>query len=328
MGHLLLRFPGAFLLSVALLSPAAWADNRALLVGLAHYQHPAAFQPAMQSLDLPPATEDLKRVKNLLNQLGFAEGNIRVLQDDWATEKNIVLSLQKWLPQGVTPEDKVVIYFSGHGSYVWDESGDEDDQRDEVFLAYDAHFEGNVLRGRILDDDIPDLIKAIRSQHLLFIVDACYSGNFNKGVFISDASDGYTQGKFVDNPHFYPRSNSRLPPPQANPPMAGTKGLEVFKRLRDFFEFDVTQPYQPGQVFFTAAAENQRTFVNDQGSMFTRLFTQLAQNQLTKVPLTYQPRLNLRQLQEDTRRRFAAELSDNPPSPQLFGDPRAIEQGF
>lgn len=65
------------------------------------------------------------------------------------------------------PFDKLVVYFSGHGSSVKDISGDEVDGRDEALVFKDAS---------ILDDDLRHLIKT-QIKNLILLIDCCHSGS-------------------------------------------------------------------------------------------------------------------------------------------------------
>ena len=64
------------------------------------------------------------------------------------------------------PFEKLVIYFSGHGSSIRDKSGDEVDGRDEALVFKDSC---------ILDDDLKHLIKT-QIKNLILLIDCCHSG--------------------------------------------------------------------------------------------------------------------------------------------------------
>ena len=73
-----------------------------------------------------------------------------------------------------------MIYFSGHGSFIPDSDGDEVDQRDEVLLLHDSDVvERNgrkTLVNALVDDRFAQLLKAIPSDNIVVLVDACHSG--------------------------------------------------------------------------------------------------------------------------------------------------------
>ena len=68
----------------------------------------------------------------------------------------------------VAQDHKVVIYYSGHGSYVKDWSGDEADQKDEVICS---------SNGIVTDDQLYQCIKQFKKGTRIFAVfDCCHSG--------------------------------------------------------------------------------------------------------------------------------------------------------
>ena len=91
----------------------------------------------------------------------------------------------KKLQRLVRPQDRVIIYFSGHGSHVLDDNGDEKDGLDEVLIPYDVHgfFTDKTpsLKDVIRDDHFIRLVNKIKSNHIISIIDACYAG----GVYLN-----------------------------------------------------------------------------------------------------------------------------------------------
>lgn len=63
--------------------------------------------------------------------------------------------------------DSVVVYYTGHGSYRNDISGDETDHRDEMLVFKD---------GNVPDDDLHKIIARRRCKTLLLFADCCHSG--------------------------------------------------------------------------------------------------------------------------------------------------------
>lgn len=72
--------------------------------------------------------------------------------------------------------DSVVIQYSGHGSYVPDEDGDEPDGTDECLCPWDI-----AAKGPLVDDELFDLYAAKASGvKLVVISDSCHSGSVAK----------------------------------------------------------------------------------------------------------------------------------------------------
>jgi hypothetical protein len=67
--------------------------------------------------------------------------------------------------------DSVVFTFSGHGTWVADESGDEADERDEALCPW------NLTEGPLLDDELHRLFsECAEGVRLTFVSDSCHSG--------------------------------------------------------------------------------------------------------------------------------------------------------
>ena len=225
-----------------LASGTALAEQRALLVGVGKYSVPG--------IDLPGIDLDLERVHETLNIMGFEDSQIRHLLDSEATSKNVKHELATWLRDGVGPEDRVVFYYSGHGSNIPDKNGDEDDGVDEVLVTHDVRrvtIKGErTLTGVVDDDTIAELIAAIPSNNIWIIVDACHSGTMTRDVTM----DNLTLG---DNPIFTKSyAYSGMPVGQAS----------VFGKS---IETDVQSNY----VSMSAAGDDEKAIGTTSGGVFT-----------------------------------------------------------
>ncbi|WP_035052779.1 caspase family protein [Andreprevotia chitinilytica] len=156
-------------LAASALLPAAYAEERALVVGVGKYQ--------MKGNDLPGIDLDVAMAKKILKLQGFRDDQIRVLQDEQATAANIKAGIKDWLG-GASSNERAVFYFSGHGSRIPSANGEE-----SVLVANDAH--GAVVDGRaslagvVSSADFMAQLKGLKSQHVYAIVDACHSGGMS-----------------------------------------------------------------------------------------------------------------------------------------------------
>jgi metacaspase-1 len=74
--------------------------------------------------------------------------------------------------QAASSGDVVVITYSGHGTWVRDDNGDEPDGRDEALCPYDI-----AAHGPLLDDELYDLLcERARGTRVVMISDSCHSG--------------------------------------------------------------------------------------------------------------------------------------------------------
>ena len=108
----------------------AHTGQKALLVGIGEYQIP--------NKNLPGIGIDLILAQESLELIGFKKEQIKILADQNATYENIKKHFEEWLSSGTTSEDRIVFYFSGHGTRIYDNNGDEPDRADEVLMAHDA----------------------------------------------------------------------------------------------------------------------------------------------------------------------------------------------
>lgn len=177
--------------SIMSLSLQALAADKALLIGVGEHQDARN--------NLPGIDLDITNMKQAAKLLGF--NNIKTLENSQATESNIKKQL-RWLTKGVGKDDRVLLYFSGHGSQMRDRNGDEADRLDEFLVAYDFGVTGNTPRGYILDDDLNRALSKIPSRNVYVVVDACQSGTSTKSVApylgVSEAMPKYL--KYVGMP--------------------------------------------------------------------------------------------------------------------------------
>lgn len=120
------------------------------------------------------ATHDAQAVKDLLIQkYSFKADHIFTLLNGEATRQNILSLLGDKLADGsrVQREDRVVVFYAGHGATRKLASGRELG----YIIPVDAdltNFEGSAISMT----NFQDISEAIPAKHLLFVMDSCYSG--------------------------------------------------------------------------------------------------------------------------------------------------------
>ena len=172
-------------------SSARGGGKRALCVGINDYPG--------TSNDLQGCVNDARDWQRVLEQRGY---DVMLLLDGKATRAAMVAALTALIGE-TGSGDTAVFTYSGHGSWVPDQSGDEADARDEMLCPYD------VGRGQyLLDDDLAEIFgRKVVGARLHFISDSCHSG---------------TVSRFMPSP--LPRSlQRRLPRPRFLPPAAFLK---------------------------------------------------------------------------------------------------------
>ncbi len=169
------RFTSVFV--ICLLAVDGLAADKALLVGIGEYQ---IEQANLKGIDL-----DLEQMRRVALAAGYTKENTVVLADRDATLANFRIVFHRELIRGVSAGDRVLIYFSGHGTQVEDRNGDEkEDHTDEALMMHDTR--KRYSRGKhrlenvLIDDEIEDLLADIPTSDVLVLVDACHSGTVTR----------------------------------------------------------------------------------------------------------------------------------------------------
>lgn len=175
-------------LAICLSAACCYAEDKALLVGIGKYQ--------IKQADLPGIEIDLDAMRRVALAAGFHEENIVVLSDQDATLANFRIVFQREIKRGVSAGDRVLIYFSGHGTQVPDRNGDEKDDIDEALMMHDTrrrYSDGEQrLENVLLDDEFEDLLADIPTNEVLVVVDACHSGTVTRYLSL-DGSESREQ---------------------------------------------------------------------------------------------------------------------------------------
>jgi hypothetical protein len=284
----------------------------ALLVGISDYINFADVEGG----DLPGAEQDARRVRDVLVMKEFVpEQNIRLLLNGAATRAAIEESITGWLAQNARPGDNVTIFFAGHGSQMWDESGDEDDGLDETIAPADVLPTSTEFD--IGDDTFNDWLGSLPTQNVVVILDNCNSGTGTRDV------TPFSRGRLLArdmNQVPRPTAARRALPGQTD--ASGFDGTEV-----RVLELAAAQPHQVAVDAYFPATEGAEAF---HGGAFTTFLVQ----QLWKAgsDVTYEEvfqdayeALKRNRFQQDPYLSTEVELKDRP----LFfveGGPRGAGQ--
>jgi hypothetical protein len=156
--------------------------------------------------DLPGIDLDIENMKHVAKNMGFAPGDIKVLFDEQATRAGVKAALATWVRDGVGPDDRVLIYFSGHGTRVPDPRPARAGDVDAALVLHDVKLTrvngrpalANVLFGY----EFGEALAAIPSRHILVLVDACHSGTATRTLALGNRRLGEGSGsvKFFNWP--------------------------------------------------------------------------------------------------------------------------------
>ena len=150
--------------------------RKALLCGINAYPK----QPLRGCVNDAQSLRDL-----LVDQFDFRSEDIHLLRDAEGVKSRVRQEWQ-WLTAGAAPGDTLVFHFSGHGSNVPDQNGDETDGRDEITCLYDIDF--NDPNTYILDDEWYEWVRQVRPDaNLIILKDTCHSGGSSRAMAVMDS---------------------------------------------------------------------------------------------------------------------------------------------
>jgi len=150
-------------LIVKLTAPQKEVSLYVLAVGINKYKNPA--------LNLNYAVPDAKGITEFFRDQGkglFKEVEFIEIYDDRATREAIVSKLREL--QNTNPQDAVLIYLAGHGENIDDKW---------YFIPHELTYperEDEVKAKGLSSDELSGLVKNIKAQKILILIDACKSG--------------------------------------------------------------------------------------------------------------------------------------------------------
>lgn len=131
------------------------------------------------------AVNDATSVKNHLKKLGFDE--IISLMDHEATKHNITQLLGDTLLRQVHKDDRVLIFFAGHG-----QTEDIGERQYGYIIPVDGDTQ-NYYSSAISMSQVREFSRRIPAKHIYYVIDACYSGLglIRSGPRFSPSMEGY-----------------------------------------------------------------------------------------------------------------------------------------
>jgi len=139
----------------------------ALVVGINEYQNVR---------NLKYAVNDAQAFYNLLvKQNQIPQENVIILIDQQASLRNLRRALGTQLKKRAGKEDMVIIFFAGHGATEKDASSPDGDGMEKYLLPVDAEL-NDIYTSAIPMREISHIFRRIKSERIIFIADACYSG--------------------------------------------------------------------------------------------------------------------------------------------------------
>lgn len=137
----------------------ARGKNYLLAIGIDKYLHFPQLNNAVRDAETFAAL--------LQERYQFDARNTEVLFNEQATERQMIFKLRD-MARLITPEDNLIIYFSGHGAF-------DEVLNEGYWIPVDA--ERDAMEDFIPNSKIHTVLNAIHSRHTFLIVDSCFSGS-------------------------------------------------------------------------------------------------------------------------------------------------------
>ena len=139
-----------------------YEKSHALIVGINAYKNGG---PLLHAVNDAVAVADA-----LIGKFNFAAENVKVLLDAEATRDKILWEFLCFVDASkVGPNDRIMIFFAGHGHTV---SG----RRGETGFLVPVDGKADDLSTLIRWDELTRNADLIHAKHMLFLMDACYGG--------------------------------------------------------------------------------------------------------------------------------------------------------
>lgn len=152
-------------------------------------------------INYPGTDHELRGCVNDANDWGqFLTGqgfHTSYMLDGQATRAAILAQMHDVISK-LLPGDVGFVTYSGHGTWVPDQDGDEPDGRDEAICPIDMGDDGHNL---IIDDEFHLLFNGIKDKaKLIFVTDSCHSGTVFRFLDLGGARK--SRVRFLPPSHF------------------------------------------------------------------------------------------------------------------------------
>jgi len=204
-----------------------YGESWAVLIGINKYKYLPQLEYAVRD------AEDIRKV--LISQFGFKQENIFTLFDNEAAIGDIKNVLGETLRKKTGKNDKVLIFFAGHGHTLETPAGGN--------LGFLIPVNGSVRSNEIYAtclsmSEVNILSNLIPAKHILFLVDACFSG-------LAISSRGMLPPETEDYLEKITKASGRMII------TAGTKGEEVIEKVEwahNAFSHQLLEGFQTGMA--------------------------------------------------------------------------------
>lgn len=154
-----------------------FGNKWAVIIGISQYQY--AGRNGLSNLIF--ADDDAKSFARSLRNLGWSDSHMKLLTNEEATQRNIMIALESWLSKA-GPNDQIVLFWAGHGF------PDPDDPEKVYFATYDTDIKIPATGYRM--DRVRAALEERKSKNVILLADTCHAGKLitrgdgNRGISI------------------------------------------------------------------------------------------------------------------------------------------------
>ncbi len=135
----------------------------AIIVGISEYQY--AGRNGLSNLIF--ANDDAKAFARSLRNLGWSESHMKLLINEQATQRNLMIALKSWLTKA-GPDDQIILFWAGHGFL------DPEDPEKVYFACYDTDISIPATGYRM--DEVRRALEEIGAKNVILLADTCHAG--------------------------------------------------------------------------------------------------------------------------------------------------------
>ena len=170
-----------FAFGLAVTTEDIYDNSWALIIGIDKYENVHNLQYAVKD------AESMQAI--LIENFEFPKENVKLLINDQATYQNIRRQFSE-ISKSAEENDRVLIFFSGHGeTAVLPEGGEKG-----YLIPHEGDLDDLYLTA-ISMDDLKQTALMSKAKHILYLVDACYSGLATVG---SKSLDAHTTPNYIE----------------------------------------------------------------------------------------------------------------------------------
>lgn len=273
--------------------------KRAFLIGINRYQIPGA--------DLRGCVNDVQNLRQaLIDHCGFTANGIKTSLDFRATKKAMETGMQSLIGKAKRG-DVILIHYSGHGSNVPDDDGDEADHRDEILCPTNLDW-----KDPLRDDWLRKTFDALPSGvNLTVIMDCCHSGTNTRAI---EPPDAKVKERYLPSPWDLVAAESGR---SLTGKVGGVvPGKRILGRKRDIVEANINE------VLITGCRDTQTSADAYIGGSYNGALTY----HLVKAIVARKGKLTCRELHEEASGLLRKSRYDQ--VPQLEGKNENFDHGF